>query len=350
MELSTYVAKNKVDAFNAWLDSGRNWDECKMVVTRKHSSEQESLQGWVATSGRDLVTQFGQEKAKSLMDKRVGQGLCYDHEDFPGDELERFYYMKKPKEMNKRSKVADEAKIEAAANLDDAMLKHLTEENDGIFRLGGLPEGHAASSAGQKALLEGLGEPVAAAPKKKAKKDEKAETVKPKTTLEKAIDLQADILAESTSARKKSMSLGAVNYAGELAAGLLRHAVSMEKHYKLLQKATSNKLDDDTFFEKIFKKVEEERAWFKQAEARNTRKNTKLFHKKNVLKRRYSVWIITPSVLIQPYPTTMFTRKTLQAAADSILSGIKRASKKGKEDKEGKNRKSSKSGEKKAWS
>lgn len=141
-----------------------------MVVTRKHSSEQESLQGWVATSGRDLVTQFGQEKAKSLMDKRVGQGLCYDHEDFPGDELERFYYMKKPKEMNKRSKVADEAKIEAAANLDDAMLKHLTEENDGIFRLGGLPEGHAASSAGQKALLEGLGEPVAAAPKKRQRK------------------------------------------------------------------------------------------------------------------------------------------------------------------------------------
>ncbi len=265
------MAKSKVDVFNAWLDSGKNWDECKMKVTRKHTSESESLQGWVATNGRDLVAQYGKDKAKTLMDKRSAAGLCYDHEDFPNDELERFYCMKKPKEMNKKSSVTDSAKIEGAANLDSDMLRHLTEENEGIFRLGGLPEGHASTSAGQKALLEGLEGPVVAAPKKKVKKEEKAEVLEPKTCLEKATDLMQDILAESTTARKKSMSLGAVNYAGELSAQLMKFAESMEKHYKVLQKATANKVDDEGFLTKCFDKVEEERAWFKQAEARVTK-------------------------------------------------------------------------------
>lgn len=164
------MAKNKVDVFNCWLDSGRNWDECKMKVTRKHTSESESLQGWIAVNGKDLVAQYGKDKAKTLMDKRSGQGLCYDHEDFPNDELERFYYMKKPKEMNKKSSVTDSAKIEGAANLDGDMLRHLTDESEGIFRLGGLPEGHASSSAGQKALLEGLEGSVGAAPKKRLRR------------------------------------------------------------------------------------------------------------------------------------------------------------------------------------
>lgn len=242
-----------------------------MKVTRKHTSESESLQGWIAVNGRDLVAQYGKDKAKTLMDKRSGQGLCYDHEDFPNDELERFYYMKKPKEMNKKSSVTDSAKIEGAANLDGDMLRHLTDESEGVFRLGGLPEGHASSSAGQKALLEGLEGSVGAAPKKKAKKEEKSEVVEPKTMLEKASDLMHDILAESTTARKKSMALGAVNYAGELSAQLMKYAQSMEKHYKVLQRATANKVEDEDFLMKCFAKVEADRVWFKQAEARVTK-------------------------------------------------------------------------------
>lgn len=95
--------------------------------------------------------------------------------------------------------------------------------------------------------------------------------VEPKTMLDKASDLMHDILAESTTARKKSMALGAFNYAGELSAQLMKYAQSMEKHYKVLQRATANKVEDEDFLTKRFAKVEADRVWFKQAEARVTK-------------------------------------------------------------------------------
>ena len=107
-----------------------------------------------------------------------------------------------------------------------------------------------------------------AAPKKKQKKTvEGSQEVKPKTMLEKAVDLMAEILTDTTKARKKSMSLGAVNYAGELATQLLEYAQRMENYYKTLQTATTNNVDNEGFYEKWFKKITEEREWFTQAEA-----------------------------------------------------------------------------------
>ena len=270
MDLSQHVVRNKQDLFVAWLEAGRNWDKARMIITRTHKSENESMAGWVAKPGKEIVKEYGEAKAKELMAKRYAAGLYYNHEDFEHDEMERFYYMRKPKEVTKRHVVADESKIEAEANLNDHMLRALVDENEGVMRAGALPTVHTANKDGQKALMDGLheGGVAAAAPKKKAKKEaEGSQEVKPKSMLEKAVDLMSEILTDTTKARKKSMSLGAVNYAGELAKELLEYAQRMEGYYKTLQTATTNNVDNEGFYEKWFKKITAEREWFTQAEA-----------------------------------------------------------------------------------
>jgi hypothetical protein len=238
-----------------------------MIMKRTHVNSNESTSGWIAKSGKDLVTEYGEEKAKSLMERRYNSGLYYISEDFPDDALERFYYMKKPREMTHREVVNDEATLEGSNNLSNDMVKSLIDETDGIFRSGAMPNDRALASAGQKALLDAVAEGgVQAAPKKKAKKEsEGSEPAKPKTPAENAIDLMAAILADSTAARKKSMSLGAVNYAGELSSQLLAYAEKMEKYYKTLQQATTGKVTDESFYDRCFSKIEKERTWFEQA-------------------------------------------------------------------------------------
>ena len=282
-ELSSYLIKGKQDLFAAWLDAGRNWDEAKMILKRTQSSSTEGLSGYVATKGKQLVADYGQTKADVLMKRRVEQGLYYDDEDFKDDPLERYYYMKKAHEMNRRHVVEDSSTLQTGANLDNDMIRSLTDEAEGVMRAGALPNMPAVN---QKALYDGIADGgVQAAPKKRPKKTtegEGSEPAKPKTTLEKASDLMAEILAESTSSRKKSMALGAVSYAGDLSKQLLDHSAKMEKHYKTLQKAVTEKVDDEDFYKKAFAAIEKDRAWF----------------------------------------------KTADSAADSILSGLRRASKK----------------------
>ena len=64
LDLSVYVAKSKTDLFNAWLDANRNWDKCRMIMKRTHSNSNESLSGWIAKAGKELVTEYGEEKAE----------------------------------------------------------------------------------------------------------------------------------------------------------------------------------------------------------------------------------------------------------------------------------------------
>lgn len=278
VDLSSYVAKSKLCMFNAWLDAGRDWDQCRLIMERTHSNSDENLSGWIAKSGKDLVKEFGEEKGKQLMDKRYQSGLYYNSEDFPEDVMERMYYMRKPKEMTRREVVTNKASLQGEENLDTDMMKALLDESDGLFRAGAMPVDRALGSAGQKALLDGMVDGgVQAAPKRKPapKPAEGSEEVKPKTQQELAADLMAAILAESTQARKKSMNLGAVNYAGELASQLLQYAVKMEKYYKTLQQAITSQVQEEDFFTKCFTKIEKERDWFTQASVRRYKMVTK---------------------------------------------------------------------------
>lgn len=274
VDMSSYVTKCKNDLFCAWLDAGKNWDNARLIMQRTHSNEQESLSGWIAKRGKELVEMYGEEKGRSLMVRRQQEGLFYNSEDFPDDELERFYYMRKPKEMNRRQTIRDSTIIDGEASLDNDMLKALTDETDGMMRAGAMPAGHAETAAGQKALHDALNESVQAAPKKKAKKTEEASVpVAPKTVIDKAKDLMQEVLDESVAARRKGMALGAVSYAGELSTQLITYASTMEKRYASLQQAVSKQVDDHSFFDSLFKKIEKERKWFPNAEVRGTRKH-----------------------------------------------------------------------------
>lgn len=308
-------------------------------MKRIQSSENESLSGWIAKAGKDLVTEYGQAKADKLIEKRTEAGLYYEHEDFPGDPMERFYYMRKAKELTHREKTTDSSTVAAEENLNSDMLRALVDENEGAFRAGGLPQGVAASAAGQKALLDGLVEGgVQVAPKKKAKKEEKegSEAAKPKTQQEIATDLMTNILAESSAARKKSMSLGAVNYAGELASQLLSYAQKMEKYYKILQLATTSQVSDDGFYDKWFRNIEKERKWYVNASVRGWKNSSSLFSFKSCIFKSSNIFRLFQTGF-KKAPKTFFSSRgaklkfmfvALQAAADSILSGLKRASKK----------------------
>ena len=271
VELSSYVLKNKNCLFNAWCDANRNWDECKLIMERTQKNSTEGLSGWVAVKGRDLVKEYGEAKAETLMSKRYSSGLYYDDEDFPDDKLERNYFMKKQKEVTKRQTTEDATKLRGEVGVDREAVLSLIDESEGMMRAGAVAADlGAANAAGQKALLEGLSDgPVhKPAAKKKAKKDEEegAKEVKPKTMAEQASDLMSEVLAEATTARKKSMSLGGAAFSGELASQLLEHAETMEKHYKVLQTAVNGKITDEDFYTKAFAKIEKDRQWFASAE------------------------------------------------------------------------------------
>ena len=172
--------------------------------------------------------------------------------------------------MNKRELTSDTATLKGATgNLTNEMLKALADENEGIMRSGQMPQLHAASASGQKQLMSGLcGTSTQKAAQPKVPPPAKAsEDAVPKTSLELAVDLMGEVLAESTSARKKSMALGAVKYAGELATQLLEHAEKLEAHYKVLQTATAAAVSDEAWYEKCFKKIAKDRKWFETAQA-----------------------------------------------------------------------------------
>ena len=172
--------------------------------------------------------------------------------------------------MTKRQTTEDSTKLRGEVGADKDAVLSLIDESEGMMRAGAVAADlGAANAAGQKALLEGLNDGAVHKPvaKKKAKKEEEGATeVKPKTMVEQASDLMTEVLAEATTARKKSMALGGAAFSGELASQLLDHAETMEKHYKVLQTAVNSKITDEAFYTKAFSKIEKDRQWFASAE------------------------------------------------------------------------------------
>lgn len=90
--LSEYAATaaNKQDLFGMWLDSGKDWKECSVILERKVSQKSQAEKGWTAIQGRELLARYhdNPEKAEKLMQSRRDSGLWYPDDDFPDDEKE----------------------------------------------------------------------------------------------------------------------------------------------------------------------------------------------------------------------------------------------------------------------
>ena len=85
MALSEVFQTQKVELFNWWLDSGRDWDKVQMIVKRVAEGRNTATKGWQAVQGKVLKTQLSEEKFKKLVASRLQSGLYYEDEDFPDD-------------------------------------------------------------------------------------------------------------------------------------------------------------------------------------------------------------------------------------------------------------------------
>lgn len=80
-----YFEANRVELFNMWLDSDKNWDEIKVKVDRLHENTNEASKGFISVKGRDIKKQYGDERGQQIMDARVESGMYYKDDDFPED-------------------------------------------------------------------------------------------------------------------------------------------------------------------------------------------------------------------------------------------------------------------------
>lgn len=93
---------------------------------------------------------------------------------------------------------------------------------------------------------------VAAAPKRKTRKDEeKVEEVKPASWETKASDAKGELLSDSAKARTESIKLSNVPYAKELADQLLSHASKLEALYKKIDQALEKKVSEKEYKELV---------------------------------------------------------------------------------------------------
>lgn len=156
-------------------------------------------------------------------------------------------------------------------NPDEELTRALTSEL-GPLASGAVPGIAGVSAAGQKALAESLTKSECeAAPKKapkpkKVKEDPPIEAL-PKETHEIAAARAPEVLKTATEARKFSISLQDLQYAGELTNKLMVFSNRMEEIYRQLQKHLAAGETAAHCYTQLLKEIDEKDAWYKQAEA-----------------------------------------------------------------------------------
>lgn len=73
-------------------------------------------------------------------------------------------------------------------------------------------------------------------------------------------------LKKGADARKSAISLGSLEYSGDLANQLLNFSSKMEHIYKLLQDLQSRKVEDESQYTKHFAIVDDKLQWYDKAE------------------------------------------------------------------------------------
>ena len=79
---------NKLELFNMWMDSGKSWDKCEVLLERKMEKKNEGTKGWQAIQGKVLAEQLQHDKWIKIRDSRKASGMWYPDDDFPDDDLE----------------------------------------------------------------------------------------------------------------------------------------------------------------------------------------------------------------------------------------------------------------------
>ena len=83
-----------------------------------------------------------------------------------------------------------------------------------------------------------------------------------------AVSQMEECLKKGAEARKYAISLGTLEYSGDLVKELLKFNTKMEEVYKKMQQLRQEKTANPKFYQKFFAIIEEKAAWFDKAEAR----------------------------------------------------------------------------------
>ena len=88
-----FYTTNRLELFDMWLDSGKNWDSVVLQVQRKHETSHASKSGWEAKKGRTIKAEMGETKGAELIKIRTEAGMYYTDPDFPDDDNEPYPYL-----------------------------------------------------------------------------------------------------------------------------------------------------------------------------------------------------------------------------------------------------------------
>ena len=152
-----FYQSNKLDLFSIWLDSGMSWDKASLEVQRQHKSINEAKKGWEAKKGKDIMAQYGETKGKQVIASRMQQSLFYGDEDFPTDEMERWYWMPVGQKMSNKEKVEETMTLSASKKLDNGLFKALTADEGGVMKAGAMPSVSTATPNANKQLMDAMG-------------------------------------------------------------------------------------------------------------------------------------------------------------------------------------------------
>ncbi|CAK9005889.1 Uncharacterized protein SCF082_LOCUS8785 [Durusdinium trenchii] len=244
--MTDYFNSNKVELFNFWLDSEKSWDACALHVQRLHETKHQSKKGWVAIQGRELVTKYGEDRAKEIMNRRTEEGMYYKDDLYPDDANEEsWYFMKAPQQYHQKESTVDSMKLAASSKVDDELMGKLIDQEVGVLRPGALPKVEAATVGGCSKLMTALtADAKVSNQKNPKKKEEKSEAAKPKTIQEELNLKVKELLKSAALARTASITLSGLEFADTLAKALLTQASDMERLYKSSHKALKEKQEE----------------------------------------------------------------------------------------------------------
>ena len=83
-----------------------------------------------------------------------------------------------------------------------------------------------------------------------------------------AADRMDACLRKGADARKHSITLGSLEYSGDLSSQMLLFSQKMEKVYKVIQDMVARKVQDVAAYKKHFAIIEEKMVWYEKAEVR----------------------------------------------------------------------------------
>ena len=134
-----------------------SWDKACLEVERLHKTINEASRGWIAQKGKTIMAEYGDQKGKQIITARTQASLYYDDDDFPQDEMERWYWMKAPQSMKSKERTEETMKLTAAKKLDNSLFKALTADEGGVMKAGAMPSVSTANPNGNKQLMDAMG-------------------------------------------------------------------------------------------------------------------------------------------------------------------------------------------------